>query len=93
MLTKRLPDLTVRCEEYQLKFVAFAKAMKSFLLRSSDWIGSKSWITLSFAVQTFILDIFNLAWRDDSKGKLYVGLKAADVDYAIEEDKDRFEVL
>lgn len=83
MHEKWLMNPTVRFEKYHPKYTGFSEKMKSFRVRSFDWIESKALINLPFCVQSFILLKRNMPWRDDSTRMVYIRLKAADEQYAI----------
>lgn len=72
---KLLPDLFVRKEKYYPEYAWCARIMKSFWAQSSDWTEPKAWITFTHCVQSFILDKYNLSWRDDYIGMVYIPLK------------------
>lgn len=67
--------------------------MKTFRLRSSDWIETKGEINLSFSFQTLIYYKCHLICRDDSNGMIYILLKAAGECCAVVEDKEVLKLL
>lgn len=85
------PDSTYQV--YHPEFIGFQEGMKKLRQKSTDWIESLARIPLPFPVETHIHDKHNLAWRDDSTKLLYIRLKASVEQYAVNSDKEQFEVL
>lgn len=71
----------------------FAWAQKSLRAKCTAWVHFTCVISLPFTVQTPVHEKHNLAWRDDGTKLVYVCLKAVAGAYAIEHDKDGFDLL
>lgn len=85
---KWLVSPTTLYKQYHPMRIGFSEALKSLRADSSDWIKSKSKIQPPFRVQTFNYDNHKLLWCENSTKLLYVGLKATEERYAIQQDND-----
>lgn len=79
-------------KQYHQKYIGFEAALKSLRARNADAVESTAQIPLPLAVQTQITSKSNLAWRDSSTRIIYVDLKAFVEEYAVEADRDEFEI-
>lgn len=89
-LTSTGPD---RIQAYHPKILAFQAALKELRRKCGDDVVSTAKIPLPFAVETYVYEKYNLAWRDNSTKIIYVELKAAMDSYAHLNDEQDFEVV
>lgn len=69
------PDVS-RIETYHSKFTGFEDELKKFRKQVSQPIESTTSIALWFALQTHIVQRFNITWKENNTCRVYADLKA-----------------
>lgn len=90
---KFFKDKAVQYKTYHPENYGFSETLKYLRLKSSGEIQSHAVISLSYTVQSHLVDKQNMTWSDSCTKMGYIRPNSMVENWAIKQNKNRFEVL